>query len=269
MNVVCVGDCGVDHYLPQNLRLAGGITLNFALRARHCFASDDRIQIVAPLGSDAAAGIVARRVAGAGIDCHFVQVAGTTPVQYIEIDAAGERYFPRYEEGVLRNFAVNAEIAARISSADLLVTPVFAQNRAMFSAVMGVAKPAMTAVDFSDFADDPDFALLNEHVERVAVGFFGLQQDQGILIDGLRQVARASDALIVITLGSAGSCAFDGDEVFECAPLPVERIVDTTGAGDAFAAGFLSEYCQSAGTAAALRRGAAMAAEAVQQAGGN
>ena len=50
MHVVCVGDCGVDRYLPLKSDRAGGITLNFAVHASRHFAPEDRVTIVSALG---------------------------------------------------------------------------------------------------------------------------------------------------------------------------------------------------------------------------
>jgi len=43
----------------------------------------------------------------------------------------------------------------------------------------------------------------------------------------------------VVNVGADGSLITDGDETVEVAAIPVERVVDTTGAGDYWAAGFL------------------------------
>jgi len=269
MNIVCVGDCGIDHYLPSGESRAGGITLNFAIEARKCFGATDHIEIVAPLGDDAAAGIIRRRLLGGGIATCFELVGGRTPVQHIELDAAGERHFVGYDEGVLRDFRIEGDAVSRIREADLLVTPVFEQNRAMFESVMATTPRGFTAVDFSDFADHPDFDTASRHAARVAVGFFGLRADQTVVIDSLRELARTSNMLVVVTIGAGGSCAFRDHAEYACPAMPVPAVIDTTGAGDAFAAGFLAEYCRSRDVEVSLERGAMRAAEAVQRPGGN
>jgi sugar/nucleoside kinase (ribokinase family) len=70
---------------------------------------------------------------------------------------------------------------------------------------------------------------------------------------------------IVITRGSLGATWTNGFETVDQRALPVD-VVDTTGAGDAFAAGFLSMW--PPGVDEALAAGARLAAEAVQRRGG-
>ncbi|MGD9210986.1 MAG: PfkB family carbohydrate kinase [Desulfobacteraceae bacterium] len=46
--------------------------------------------------------------------------------------------------------------------------------------------------------------------------------------------------LIVLTLGSDGSIAFYGSKSYQQRTLITNNVVDTTGCGDAFQAGFVS-----------------------------
>jgi sugar/nucleoside kinase (ribokinase family) len=72
---------------------------------------------------------------------------------------------------------------------------------------------------------------------------------------------------VVVKLGAAGAVAATSrGAVVEASALPVEAI-DATGAGDAFAAGFLIAWLGSDGLDAALATGAAFGARAVTTAG--
>jgi sugar/nucleoside kinase (ribokinase family) len=51
--------------------------------------------------------------------------------------------------------------------------------------------------------------------------------------------ARADVEVAIVTCGSNGSVIARGDEVVQVPAHPVEKVVDTTGAGDLYAAGFL------------------------------
>jgi sugar/nucleoside kinase (ribokinase family) len=267
MNVVCVGDCGVDHYLPSGERLPGGITANFARHARREFDESDEVRIVSCVGNDDAASIVLSSLAETTIDCRVSVIPGRTPVQFIEIEADGEKHFVRYDEGVLREFTFDAGQEAWIADADLVVAPVYLQIVGLFDTLMSIETPARVAIDFADFLEHPDFDLLDNHIDRIDIGFFGLRIADTATIDAVSHRARDHGKLFIVTLGPDGSVVFDGDRRYSCAAVPVGRVVDTTGAGDAFAAGFLSRWCHGAGIQESMEHGAALASEVVSRLG--
>ena len=45
--------------------------------------------------------------------------------------------------------------------------------------------------------------------------------------------------LSILTLADKGSLIIVNNEVLEISPIPVSKVIDTTGAGDLYAAGFL------------------------------
>jgi sugar/nucleoside kinase (ribokinase family) len=71
---------------------------------------------------------------------------------------------------------------------------------------------------------------------------------------------------VIVKLGEAGALWTDGNKVVRAPAEPVE-VVDTIGAGDAFAAGFLVARLRGAGPREALAAGCATAARAVSRAG--
>jgi len=73
--------------------------------------------------------------------------------------------------------------------------------------------------------------------------------------------------LIVITRGKKGSLAINGDEVYECDSKKNLKIVDLTGAGDLFAAGFLQGHINGLMIENSLQMGTDMSAEIIQKIG--
>ena len=73
--------------------------------------------------------------------------------------------------------------------------------------------------------------------------------------------------LIIITRGDKGAIAIKGDEVIESTIQKNLKIVDLTGAGDLFAAGFLHGYINKLSTKESLEKGTEMSSKIIQQIG--
>ena len=73
--------------------------------------------------------------------------------------------------------------------------------------------------------------------------------------------------LIVLTRGEKGSIAINGDKVEECGVQKNLNIIDLTGAGDLFAAGFLHGIVNNLSTIESLEKGTEMSSKVIQQIG--
>ena len=73
--------------------------------------------------------------------------------------------------------------------------------------------------------------------------------------------------LIVITRGEKGAIAIQGDNIYECGVQKNLKIVDLTGAGDLFAAGFLHGYVNGLSIKQSLEKGTEMSSKVIQQIG--
>jgi sugar/nucleoside kinase (ribokinase family) len=78
---------------------------------------------------------------------------------------------------------------------------------------------------------------------------------------------RAECELAVITTGSQGCVIVNADDVVAVPAVPVERVIDTTGAGDLFAAGFLFGLTTGHDLVRCGRLGAIAAAEVISHVG--
>ncbi len=73
--------------------------------------------------------------------------------------------------------------------------------------------------------------------------------------------------LIIITRSEKGAIAINGNKVFECKAKSNLNIVDLTGAGDLFAAGFLHGHVNNLSVNNSLEKGTEMASKIIQQIG--
>lgn len=86
------------------------------------------------------------------------------------------------------------------------------------------------------------------------------------LADCLEALAPKVETLVV-TRGADGAVAVSNSERAEISAPPVEKIIDTTGAGDLFAAGFIAGRCRGRDLKACLQAGSIAAAEIISHFG--
>ncbi len=80
---------------------------------------------------------------------------------------------------------------------------------------------------------------------------------------GALEAVRGKCGIAALTRSEKGSAVVSGADVFEVAAEPVETVVDTTGAGDLYAAGFLYGLCHGRSLAECGRIGGLCAAEVI------
>ena len=85
--------------------------------------------------------------------------------------------------------------------------------------------------------------------------------------DEVIKFSKQLNKLIVITRGKKGAVAVNGNEVIESGIQKNLKIVDLTGAGDLFAAGFLHGYINKLPTKECLEKGTEMSSRVIQQIG--
>jgi sugar/nucleoside kinase (ribokinase family) len=86
-------------------------------------------------------------------------------------------------------------------------------------------------------------------------------------IEDAMAAVRGRCEVIALTLSEKGSMVLVGHETFAVAAEPVAKVVDTTGAGDLYAAGFLYGYTHGRSPAQCGRLGALCAAEVISHFG--
>ena len=112
----------------------------------------------------------------------------------------------------------------------------------------------------------PGFGLLLQG----ATGIFVNEQEAELYDRGQRLLSRAAEAgaLVVVKQGARGATVLGQPETSVSAPIPIHGVRDTTGAGDAFAAGFLARRLRGGTLTEQLAAGNACGVRSVQRLGG-
>ena len=84
------------------------------------------------------------------------------------------------------------------------------------------------------------------------------------LLDSMNELKNI-DKLIVITRSENGSVAILNNDITNCDSIKVDKVLDLTGAGDLFAAGFLKEYLDKSNIKKCLQTGSELAAKIIQK----
>ncbi len=112
-----------------------------------------------------------------------------------------------------------------------------------------------------------------EMIDRGGVDLLFANEDEVLQLTGARALGEALAMLadkvptLVITRGAEGALAIDGGEGIEVPAIQVRQVVDTTGAGDLFAAGFLVARARGHDLHHCLHTGAIAAAEIISHFG--
>ena len=145
----------------------------------------------------------------------------------------------------------------------------------MFKHVIGVAKKnkVKIAMSLSDIfcvtRHKQDFYNLLENDLDILIGNeneINELVNAKNLLDSINQLKKFGK-LIVITRSENGSVAIKNNEIINCDSIRVEKVLDLTGAGDLFAAGFLKEYLDKSEIKKCLTTGSMLASKIIQKIG--
>lgn len=116
--------------------------------------------------------------------------------------------------------------------------------------------------DFLQLIDDDVDVLFANEVELMSLFEVSSRPEA---LDAIRRRGRCR--LAAITLGPLGSTVVTPDAVIDAPAVPVAHVVDTTGAGDLYAAGFLHGLASGADLARCAHLGSLAAAEVISHVG--
>jgi len=143
-------------------------------------------------------------------------------------------------------------------------------KKAFDKAINNANKVAMSLSDlFCVDRHKPHF--LNLVKNKLDITFANEQEITSLIkaknFDEVIHFSKQLNKLVIITRGEKGAVAVNGDEVIESEAQKNLKIVDLTGAGDLFAAGFLHGYINKLSSKECLEKGTEMSSKVIQQIG--
>ena len=143
-------------------------------------------------------------------------------------------------------------------------------KKAFDKAINSANKVAMSLSD--QFCVDRHKSHFLELVKNKLDITFANEQEIMSLIDAksfdeVIDFSKSLGKIIVLTKGEKGAVAINGDEVVECGIKQDLKVVDLTGAGDLFAAGFLHGHVNNMSLKDCLDKGTEMSSKVIQQIG--
>lgn len=185
--------------------------------------------------------------------------AGTT--RHVNLmDAAGER-ISIFTNAGSRDLSIDVdEIAAEAAAADLVAVTILDHCRRFLPMLREMGKGVW--IDIHDYDGvDPHHDEFIDAADSLFMSSSAMADWRGFLESRIA----AGTGVVVCTHGADGASGLTATEGWIDVPaIPVPDIVDTNGAGDAFFAGFAAAWLADSGLAAALHRGAELAAAVVQ-----
>lgn len=253
-----VGDNCIDRFLPPaDEWLVGGNAVNVAVQL--ALLGRD-VSYFGAVGADRPGDAVrdALRRNAVGIAHLATDPARVTAYTDIEMSDDGERTFVFEEFGACQAYQPTADDVAALRGMDHIHIGWLNDGGALKRALAGSG--AIVSQDLSVNNSDENLSPAG-----LDIAFCSTAEDQAE--DAARHLISGGAKLAIVTLGAAGSLAFDGTDLFRATPVPVTP-EDTTGAGDAFIAGVLDAHARGLALPAILAFASERAALACLYRGG-
>ena len=250
-------------------RTRGGSAANVAMFAA---LTGTESRFIGQVGNDALGQQLCSSLQQAGVDVCVI-AEGRTGSIVVLVQPNGERTFLT-DRGVASHLSlVDASLMANVGilhvpSYSLVTEPLASTSLLYIKAAQSLG--AVISIDASSTSVLEHFgvARYKSLIQSIQPQVFLCNEDEAGLLGVGATEGMLGAALTVIKRGAHSTLAISqNNERSEVAVAPVANIVDTTGAGDAFAAGFLPTFVATNDVEVAIARGHAIAARVLRSPG--
>ena len=252
-----------DVFYGTDIIRPGGEALNFAARASH-FKNVDVI-LLGIVGKDKYAEVIMDSIETLAFDKDHIRIDERYPTanNMTYLTESGDRYYKddSWNGQILDNIVLNDNEIKILSESDVVFVHFLAS---CFSQIIELKKTSgfKLAVDFDVYRDFADMERLAPYVD-----FFMISGSEELL-PKFRKLSDKYRCLFNISLAERGSVTYFQGQEFRVQAVEVESIIDTTGCGDSYHAGFVCSYMLENDIEKAMETGSKIAAETLKHYGG-
>ncbi len=262
MKILAMTCCCVDVYPEKGVVAAGGNALNLAANCTKMPKTE--VHLMGNIGTDSYAEEIKKAVHKYDINHqHLYEVDGVSANHIIHIATDGDRYFTEnsWTDGVYGDYRISPDDEIFMNSMDAIATTCYDPN---FKKIIEISRNSdfILAVDFHDEKVNNEW---EELFDAIQLFFISGRKEE---LPKLMEWSKKYKTVFVATLGKDGSVAYlDGLE-YICPAVQVDEVVDTTGCGDTYQAGFIASYCETGNIETAMKEGSRLAAITLSHMGG-
>ena len=243
--------------------MPGGEALNFSAHA--CEFDGIDVFLSGKIGNDDFGKCILDALKDKRINTDYIRVDKTLPTAHNRIYTTddGDRYFKEdsWSGEIFENLFIDKSEEELLKDADVVFT-----HYAMpcFNQIIKLKKKYgfLVAVDFDVVRD---FALLEKCAP--VVDFLMISGDESVG-QCFEEFSKKYDGLFNMTLGEQGSVTYHKGKEYRTPAVKVDKVVDTTGCGDSYHAGFVCSYLCDKDINKAMEKGAEIASHTLSHFGG-
>lgn len=232
VSLIGVGDNTIDRYLDMNMMFPGGNAVNVPVFFRRYGGLSSYLGWV---GDDKRGKLLLNSLNSENVDVSHCKVV-SFPTGHADIELrCGDRFFLGSNPGARKLIRPTGDDYAYLSGHDITHTSIYSY-----------IEPYLNRLnDFSnilsfDYSSDWNKHYLKNTLPYVDIAFLSAQKTDYELEKLMRWIHVFNQALVVVTSGSEGSYAYNGDKILHQDVFKT-KIVDTLGAGDSYLARILYE----------------------------
>ena len=252
-----------DVFYGTDIIRPGGEALNFAAHASH-FKNVD-VTLLGIVGKDKYAEVIMDSIETLAFDKDHIRIDERYPTanNMTYLTASGDRYYKddSWNGQILDNIVLNDNEIKILSESDVVFVHFLAS---CFSQIIELKKTSgfKLAVDFDVYRDFADMERLAPYVD-----FFMISGSEELL-PKFKELSNKYRCLFNVSLAEHGSVTYFNGQEFKVQAVKVESIIDTTGCGDSYHAGFVCSYMLENNIEKAMNVGSEIAAETLKHYGG-